>query len=107
MSNYIAVGVNVPGAPMPTNIEYEGKSSSSGFNPFFALFDFIDKTKLDIELALTNPKVQAFMREAGIKAEEAKIALANEKRRRQEKSSMLKWGVAAAVLGFLILRKKK
>jgi hypothetical protein len=91
MSNYIAVGA----------------SASGVLDPASALFDFIDKTKLDIELALTNPKVQAFMREAGIKAEEAKIALINEKRRREEKSNMLKWGAAAAVVGYLALRKKR
>ena len=104
MSNYIATGVT------DTDLIYRDPTASTtepGFNPFFALFDFVDKAKLDIELALTNPRVQAFIRETGMKAEEAKIALINEKKRREEKSSMLKWGAAAAVVGFLVLRKKK
>jgi hypothetical protein len=79
---------------------------SEGFDPFSALFSFIDRAGLEIELALTNPKVQAFMREAGIKAEEAKVEAARREKAKKEKSSMLKWGAGVVVIGFLILRKK-
>ena len=100
MSNYIAIGVTDEDLIFKAGSEPSGTSPVSLANK---LFDLIDSTKLDLELALTDPRVQSFMRQAGIKAEEVRV----EKKKREEKKNLLLWGGAAAVIALLALRKKR
>jgi hypothetical protein len=66
------------------------------------LFDLIGTLKLDAEIALTDPRVQQFMRDAGIKVEQVKA----EEKKRKQKSNLLLWGGAAVVVAFLAFRKR-
>jgi len=99
MSHYISTGAT--DEDLIFRAQTTDTANGTGL-PMNALFDFINKTGLDIENALTSPEVQSFMQKAGIKVEEVKA----EEKRREQKSNLLLWGAAAAVVGFLLLRKK-
>lgn len=89
-------------------VRQQQQDASTGTNPIDALLDWISGAGLAIENAITDPKVQKWMREANIKITELVAEEEQRKIRRKASSSMLKWGVAAtAVVALLILKKKK
>lgn len=68
-----------------------------------AVFDFMARLGLEAKNALEHPEVRAFMRKTQVKAEEVKAEI----RRREQKKSLLVWGLAAAGIGFLVIRRKR
>ena len=105
MSNYISVGF--------LDLWYAHSKSQEelpppGDNPIDALWDWANGLGLRMENAITDPKVQQWLTDAGIKIENAKIEIEQRKQKREANTSALKWGAAATVVAALfILRKKK
>jgi len=99
--SYAAIGIT------DEDLTFQATTTSGGTgsgNPLNSLFDLMESLKLKAEVALTDPRIQQFMQEAGIKAEQAKAEVV---RRKAQKKNLILWGGAAAVVAFLVLRKKR
>jgi hypothetical protein len=86
---------------MPEVYDKPAASESTATDPISYILELVKKAGISIEDALDHPMVGMVMRQMGVTMEQIR------KREAERKASMMKWGAAALVVGYLLWRTRK